>query len=232
MSMEAVKMRQICVRNHSELTTGRALATHLQLDKTCSLQCKIVDEDVMSYLAVITAPSAKADRLLLFNGSDLLGNTIIVENHEDQTVSYAEQAKDTNTKEIEKKYVEVDTTYFNSCYQVRNFSLAMLVHAVESACGFDLSKRLVPISRDNTLYKIDTSDPELYANMEKLTHLGRDLAKVSIKVEKKVVLSDGKVVTRRIKPKDELLITLEFANMTEFSDIPPAEIYQKWWTLG
>jgi hypothetical protein len=107
----------------------------------------------------------------------------------------------------------------------------MLVHAVEDVCDFDDSKSLIPISRDHSLYKIDTDHPEMYEELQSLTHLGREIAKVSVRVERKVVKADGKVKTTRADQKDDLLITLRGAR-SDFKDIPHVQIYQKIVDMG
>ena len=150
------------------------------------------------------------------------------------TTSYATATQEsiTSLNIHETKIVELDTTYFADCYKVKDIKEAVIVHAVNTAFAFDDTKKLVCLSRDKTLWKVDTKTPELYEKIESLTHLGKNLAKVTVKTEKKIIDENGKVTMRRYKENDELLITLHLADTEEFADVTEEELYERIIAMG
>ena len=232
---EAAEMKSVRVDNLGCSASISTIASYFKLDEvTCtySIDCRINDEGGDNkYFAIITLPGELADILIQSDGTTFNGRVIkisIVNDSEDDPghISYAAAAVAAETT-VERKIVEIDMRQFHSPYAVRDLTTSSIAQAVSRSFTFDDTKKLVQISRDKSLFKIDTKHPELYETVETLQHLGKEIGKVTVKVEKQIVTENGRVITKRFRENDELLVTLNNANTTEFEDVSEDDIYEK-----
>ena len=152
-----------------------------------------------------------------------------------EPVSYAQTAGRMETEgmeEVERKSVEIDMSFFYTCYDVKDLKTSMVAQAVSQSFPFDDSKILYPVNWDKILWTLDTKHPELYENVTHLKHNGNDVGRVTVKIEKHVKLPNGDLIRKKVKVKNELLITLRKANTDIFRMVKEEEIYRKIVAMG
>ena len=232
---EVVRMKMIrignlgCKTNATHLAEFFGLKETPFLERTCSIE---LQEESGEYSANVHVPENVHTQLLKKDGIEYMGKNLHIFSH-DSTPSFAMAATAPgNETEILKKVVELDMTYYFTCYEVKSLTSGMIAEAVAQTFNFDDSKRLLPLSWDKISWKVDTKHPERYEDISTLKHNGRDIGHVSVKVEKQIVRADGKIVTVRRKEKDEILITLQYANTTDFDNVKQEEIYKKIVEMG
>ena len=149
------------------------------------------------------------------------------------TVTTAHSA-DQNNVLTSNSYVEVDSTYKYNCYDVKKHEqVAKVVYAISNTFREDTTKRLITLTgRDKGIYKIETDNIAMYEGHEFLVHEGNNIAKVSIKTEKRYVDVNGKIRTERRAAEDELLITLFGADTDENRNISDEQLYEKIIEMG
>ncbi len=232
------QMKSLRVDNLGCHITAQALSTALTLDTSPALRKLVVidlmiddkDTDQKYYAIINKVPEVLADEILKLSGMEVGGYKIQINPYDGSAVqsqSYAEVTKEADSGTIERKVVEIDLRRYHNPYGVRSIQTSIIAQAVMASFPFDDSKQLIPISKDKSLFKLDTKNPDLYQNVTTLVHNGADIGQVSLKVETQMMTQSGKIVTRRAKPKDELLITLQNANSSDFHDITEDVIYEK-----
>ena len=104
-----------------------------------------------------------------------------------EPATYAQTAGQMDTEgmeEVERKCLELDMSFLYICYDVKDLKTSMVAQAVSQSFPFDESKILYPVNWDKILWTLDTKHPELYENVTHLKHNGKDVGRVTVKVEK------------------------------------------------
>ena len=125
------------------------------------------------------------------------------------------------------KYVELDTTTCFDCYGVP--SRAMVMHALGLEFGWDRTKNVKQLFGQNSgIWRIETENIDEYQNFAGfLSYNDQRIGSITVKTEEQSTDSAGKVFTKNIKPKNELLLTLVGANLNSFRDVTNAAILRE-----
>ena len=147
-----------------------------------------------------------------------------------------------NERGIRNTFVEIDTSTYNSCYEVRNLNSARIVHAIRTTFGEDDSRKIIAPRRGDTTWKVETSNIEQYKEVTVLTHENKNLASVTVRTEHLVVNQDTGRIVRQREPTNrqrtsrhnegELLITLQGADSFPFRNVTDEEITTKIIEMG
>ena len=169
------------VANLSCAATLEKLTNFLTLDATplirrCSsvdMRTDVINEETVNY-ALITVSKVFADDLAKLNGAEFNGREISITVIE-QEQSYAAAARPpTDENTVETKVVEIDLRRYHHPYAVRNIQTSTIAQAVMASFPFDDTKQLIPISKDKSLFKLDSRNPDLYENVTSLLHNGTE----------------------------------------------------------
>ena len=247
---EPTMMRRVRIENIGCSTTTESLTQVLGLSGTPFLEgkCSIEMFDKNgNYHAIANVPHLVANEILrggpwIHNGRplnlQLVTETNSVSEEAEPTVepaTYAQTAGQMDTEgmeEVERKCVELDMSFSYTCYDVKDLKTSMVAQAVSQSFPFDESKILYPMNWDKILWTLDTKHPELYENVTHLKHNGKDVGRVTVKVEKQFKLPNGDFIRKKVKVKNELLITLRKANTDSFRMVKEEELYRKIVAMG
>ena len=215
----------------SDLTTFFNLETNEYHQLTIKAALSNVTGEPENY-AIISVDESEHANLLKLNGTDLHGRNITMQEIANEPKNtYAMVSKNTQRSTKITRYVEIDTTTCRNCYEVP--ATAQVVYAVDNAFHRDTTKRMYALIGQNAgIYKLETQNIEFYENTQFLTHLGNNIATVTIKTETTYISEDGRLIKERKRENNDLLITLYQANTDKFKDITDEQIYDKIMAMG
>ncbi len=168
---------------------------------------------------------------VFYDNVEAVGRTITTKRADTpHTQTYATTAAPTADKVV-FRYVELDTTTCYTCYGVP--SKSHVLHALRLSYGGDLTKKPKALGGHNAgVWRIETDNIHLYENKPFLTYGGKNIGSLSIREEERVVGGDGRIITKRYKEKNELLITLWNANTEEFKDVSNEMLIERIVSMG
>ncbi len=138
---------------------------------------------------------------------------------------YADVARVQGATETIHEYVELDTTFFNDCRHLP--PTATVILAVQRTFGEDDDRRIIyPPKGNDGVWKVETSNMEMYRKHKELLLNEERIARVSIRNEKITILENGKVQRRNVRNANDLLITLRYADSFPLSKIKDEDIIQ------
>ena len=92
-------------------------------------------------------------------------------------------------------YVELDLSAEFDCYRIKSLTRAELVHAIEKRFSGDETKRVIaPVRRDDTLWKIETEEIDMYKGTDSLVNENNEVnATVAVKKKYSHQTPEGRV---------------------------------------
>ena len=144
------------------------------------------------------------------------------------TQNYADAAAE---KSITHEFVEIDLTSTNDCY---NLPVAAKVsRAIRNTFGEDDDRVIIAPRRGNAgIWRIETSNIDIYRPAKELLYEGVPLGTVAIKSEKITVKEDGQVIRKFQRSPHDLLITLRDADSNLLRHVTNDQILEKIVELG
>ena len=138
---------------------------------------------------------------------------------------YADVTRVQGATETIHEYVELDTTFFNDCRHLP--STATVILAVQRTFGEDDDRRIIyPPKGNDGVWKVESSNMEIYRRHNELLLDDERIARVSIRNEKITILENGKVQRRNVRNANDLLVTLRFADSFPLNKVNDEDIIE------
>ena len=186
------------VHNLGSNVTSDDLSRAFSLD---SELCKITllqeekDGDPLNSAKLIVPPEVALE-IFKLNGTFLSGKEMRIgqaENGEPSKTGNDMQIE--NSEPTSRSYVELDLSAGFDCYRIKSLTRAELVHAIEKRFSGDETKRVIaPVRRDDTLWKIETEEIDMYKGTDSLVNENNEvIATVAVKKKYSHRTPEGRV---------------------------------------
>ena len=205
---------------------SRAFSLDSDLCKITLLQ-EEKDGDPLNSAKLIVPPEVALE-IFKLNGTYLSGREMRIENGEPSKTGSDMQIE--NSEPTSRSYVELDLSAGFDCYRIKSLTRAELVHAIEKRFSGDETKRVIaPVRRDDTLWKIETEEIDMYKGTDSLVNENNEvIATVAVKKKYSHRTPEGRVFwsEKRNPPgghrqsgETDVLITLYEANTDKFRHV-------------